>query len=65
MSSVDTQTVKTMWEEELEATDIDDETWDNIWSYMFYIRKLDKLEPHLHPIMHREGWEFSVIIKIQ
>ncbi len=30
--NIDTQRIKTKWEEEL-ATDIDDETWDDIWSY--------------------------------
>ncbi len=32
ISSADTQRTKTKWEEEL-ATDINDETWEDVWSY--------------------------------
>ncbi len=52
ISSADTQRIKTKWEEEL-ATDIDDETWDDIWSYAKEISVCTHTREIQFKIIHR------------
>lgn len=52
ISSVDTQRMKTKWEEEL-ATNIDDETWHDIWSYAKRISICARTREIQFKIIHR------------
>ncbi len=52
ISSADTPRIKTKWEEEL-ATDIDDKTWDDIWSYAKKISVCTHTREIQFKIIHR------------
>ncbi len=52
ISSADTQRTKTKWEEEL-ATDINDETWEDVWSYAKKISLCSRMREIQFKSIHR------------